>query len=209
MRSPGWCGAALALALVVSGAPAFGQADDAIDVIIKAEMTAQRIPGIAVAVIRKGDIVKAQGYGMANVEHAVPVTDRTIFQSGSLGKQFTATAIMLRVEDLRLLLADPISKITSPTVQQRGATITVRHLMTHTSGNSRLQRRFSSSYRLRLHRRPTRSCLAMSLPLDFATGDPTGSTATPDTSCLVRSSGKSRDRSTAMCCAIACSHRSV
>ena len=111
MRSRGWCGAALGLALIVSGAPAAGQADDAIDAVVKAEMAAQRIPGMAVAVIRKGEVVKAQGYGMANLEHAVPVTDRTIFQSGSLGKQFTATAIMLQVEAGKLSLADPISQV--------------------------------------------------------------------------------------------------
>ena len=52
---------------------------------------------MAVAVIQAGKVIKAQGYGLANVEHNVPVTPQTIFQSGSLGKQFTAAAVMLQV----------------------------------------------------------------------------------------------------------------
>ena len=72
---------------------------DPLDNIVRAEMSRQRIPGVAVAVVRGGQIIKAQGYGLANVEHDVPVTDETIFQSGSLGKQFTAAVVMLLVED--------------------------------------------------------------------------------------------------------------
>src|SRR5512134_506807 len=97
----------LALAALAYAPLNAGQADP-IDAIVNAEMQSQRIPGLAVAVIRKGEVVKAQGYGLANVEHNVPVTDRTIFQSGSLGKQFTATAVMLQVQDGRLALSDPI-----------------------------------------------------------------------------------------------------
>ena len=104
---------------------------DAIDTIVLEEMAAQRIPGMAVAVIRRGEIVKAQGYGLANVEHQVAVTDQTIFQSGSLGKQFTATVVMLQVEDGKLALTDPISKF-FPGAPLTWNAITVRHLLTHT-----------------------------------------------------------------------------
>jgi N-acyl-D-amino-acid deacylase len=110
-----------------------GRQGDAIDTIVRTQMDAQRIPGMAVAVIRNGEIVKAQGYGLANVEHAVAVTDQTIFQSGSLGKQFTATAIMLQVEDGTVALADPLDKF-FPNSPPAWRTITVRHLLTHTSG---------------------------------------------------------------------------
>ena len=75
----------------------------------------------------------ARGYGYANLEHMVPVTDETIFQSGSLGKLFTATAVMLQVEDGKLALTDPITKF-FPDAPPAWRPITVRHLLTHTSG---------------------------------------------------------------------------
>lgn len=118
---------------VLAYAPLNAGQSDPIDGIVTAEMASQRIPGMAVAVIRKGEIIKAQGYGLANVEHNVPVTDRTIFQSGSLGKQFTATAVMLQVEDGRLSLTDPIAKFFD-NAPASWRDITVRHLLTHTSG---------------------------------------------------------------------------
>src|SRR5687767_15981904 len=65
-----------------------------VDEYIRAEMQAQQIPGVSLAVIRNGEIVLARGYGLANIEHQVPVKPETIFQSGSMGKQFTATAVM-------------------------------------------------------------------------------------------------------------------
>ncbi len=103
-----------------------------IDTIVRDELASQRIPGMAVAVIRRGEVIHAQGYGLANVEHNVPVTDRTIFQSGSLGKQFTATAVMLQVQDGKLSLSDPLAKYFDGPETWRA--ITVRHLLTHTSG---------------------------------------------------------------------------
>lgn len=119
--------------LVLTQAPLAGRQADDIDTIVRREMAAQRVPGMAVAVIRRGEVVKAQGYGVANLEHQVPVTDRTIFQSGSLGKQFTAAAIMLQVQDGTLSLSDPLSKYFAP-APESWHTITVRHLLTHTSG---------------------------------------------------------------------------
>ena len=96
-------------------------------------MARQKIPGLAVAVIRNGVAVKAEGYGIANVEHNVPVTSKTIFQSGSVGKQFTAAAVMLLVEDGRMALTDSLTKF-FPDAPPHWARITVRHLLTHTSG---------------------------------------------------------------------------
>ena len=115
------------------GSSLAGRQHDAVDAIVREEMAAQRIPGMAVAVIRGGVVVKAQGYGVANAEHNVPVTDETIFQSGSVGKQFTATAIMLQVEDGKLALTDPLSKF-FPNGPATWRQITIRHLLTHTSG---------------------------------------------------------------------------
>src|SRR5208282_60754 len=83
---------------------------DAIDAYIGAEMAKQRIPGLALLVSRGGHVIRAQGYGLANVELQVPVKPETIFQSGSLGKQFTATAVMMLVEEGKIGLDDPLTK---------------------------------------------------------------------------------------------------
>lgn len=103
-----------------------------IDDFVFAEMRRQHVPGVAVGVVQKGRVI-ARGYGHANLEHLVPVTDRTIFQSGSLGKMFTAAAVMLLVEDGTLSLADPITTFFRDAPPGWSA-ITVRHLLTHTSG---------------------------------------------------------------------------
>jgi CubicO group peptidase (beta-lactamase class C family) len=92
----------------------------------------KQIPGCAVMVRRDGKVVLSAGYGMANLEHAVRVTPQTIFQSGSMGKQFTSMAVMMLVEEGKLSLDDPITKHLS--VPSKWSGITVRHLLTHTSG---------------------------------------------------------------------------
>ncbi|HET9710231.1 MAG TPA: serine hydrolase domain-containing protein [Pyrinomonadaceae bacterium] len=104
-----------------------------IDEYIRAEMQAQQIPGLALAVIKDGKMVIARGYGLANVELQVPVKPETIFQSGSTGKQFTATAVMMLVEEGKLSLDDKITKYFTDG-PEAWKNITVRHLLTHTSG---------------------------------------------------------------------------
>src|SRR5688500_11940171 len=79
-----------------------------VDEFIRAEMTRQKIPGLAIAIMDKGRVA-TKTYGLANVEHNVPVTDRTIFQSGSLGKMFTAAAVMLLIEEGKLKLTVSIT----------------------------------------------------------------------------------------------------
>ncbi|MBA3295742.1 MAG: beta-lactamase family protein [Acidobacteria bacterium] len=107
--------------------------DVRIDAYIRAEMSRQRIPGVAIAIARNGTPAKAQGYGLANIEHSAPVTAGTIFQSGSVGKQFTAAAAMLLVEDGRMSLSDPLTKY-FPDAPAHWKGIAIRHLLTHTSG---------------------------------------------------------------------------
>lgn len=104
-----------------------------IDAVVTAELKKQKIPGVAVAVIHNGKEVVAKGYGLANVEHDVPVTADTIFQSGSVGKQFTSAVIMLLAEKKKLSLDDTISTF-FPDAPARWNKVTVRHLLTHTSG---------------------------------------------------------------------------
>lgn len=104
-----------------------------VDEYVKAEMAQQRIPGLSLAVVKDGRVVLARGYGFATVEHQVPVKPETIFQSGSTGKQFTATAVMALVEDGKVALDEKISKYL-PQSPEAWKNITVRHLLTHTSG---------------------------------------------------------------------------
>jgi CubicO group peptidase (beta-lactamase class C family) len=100
---------------------------------VSREMSSQHTPGLSLAVMTNGHIVFAKGYGLANVEHQVPVKPETVFQSGSVGKQFTATAVMMLVESGKISLDDGISKFltNSPETWEN---IKVRHLLTHTSG---------------------------------------------------------------------------
>jgi CubicO group peptidase (beta-lactamase class C family) len=116
---------------VASATP--GDAIPTIDRFISTEMSRQRIPGMAVAVVKSGELVLAKGYGFANLEHQVPVTTHGIFQSGSIGKQFTAAAIMLLEEQGRLRLDDRIASYL-PRTKARWGSITLRQLLTHTSG---------------------------------------------------------------------------
>jgi len=106
---------------------------DAVDTYIRAEMEKQRIPGAALLVSRGGKIVRAQGYGLANVELQVAVKPETIFQSGSMGKQFTATAIMMLVEDGKISLDDPLNKY-FPDSPAPWKQVTIRELLSHTAG---------------------------------------------------------------------------
>jgi CubicO group peptidase (beta-lactamase class C family) len=122
---------ALCVAPIAAGRQAGGL--DRVDEFVRAEMTRQRVPGVAVAIVSKGDILAAKGYGLANVEYRVPVGPDTIFQSGSVGKQFTSAAVMLLVEQGKIGLEDPLTKF-FPDAPSSWRTITVRHLLTHTSG---------------------------------------------------------------------------
>src|SRR6266436_1897170 len=101
-----------------------------VDDLVRDEMQSQHIPGVSLLVNKEGKIVLAKGYGLANVEHQVPVNPETVFQSGSVGKQFTATAVMMLVEAGKISLEDKISKY-FPDAPESWQNITVRHLLTH------------------------------------------------------------------------------
>ncbi len=100
---------------------------------VNAEIARQHIPGVALLVARDGEIIRAQGFGLANVELQVPVKPATLFQSGSVGKQFTATAIMMLVEEGKIGLDDSITKY-FPEAPASWKPVTIRHLLTHTAG---------------------------------------------------------------------------
>ena len=108
-------------------------ARDTVDRYIEAEMARTHIPGVSLAVVRGAKVIKARGYGMADLEHEIPVTPETAFKIGSVSKQFLATGIMLLVQDGRLALDDPVSKF-YPNAPESWRGITLRHFLTHTSG---------------------------------------------------------------------------
>ncbi|MFZ0136493.1 MAG: serine hydrolase domain-containing protein [Candidatus Sulfotelmatobacter sp.] len=100
---------------------------------VRSEMQRQHIPGVALLVSRGGKIVQAEGFGLANVELQVPVKPETVFQSGSVGKQFTATAVMMLVEEGKVGLNDPLTKY-FPGAPASWKEVTVRELLSHTAG---------------------------------------------------------------------------
>jgi CubicO group peptidase (beta-lactamase class C family) len=91
-------------------------------------------PGCGVGLAANGRPLYVHGYGSANLEYGVPNTDSTVFESGSVAKQFTASAILLLVADGKLRLDDDIRKFIPEVPRFGGQTITIRNLLTHTSG---------------------------------------------------------------------------
>ena len=106
---------------------------DAIDDFVRERLRQLHLPGVAVAVVRDGKPVTTRTYGYANLELDVPVTEDTVFELGSLSKQFTAVAVMMLVEEGRIDLDASIAHYL-PEAPERWRAITVRHLLTHSSG---------------------------------------------------------------------------
>lgn len=123
------------LLVLLLATSAFSQSplEKSIDKFVETEMQRQNVPGVSLTVVKYGRPTIVKGYGFANLEHKVPVKPETIFQSGSVGKQFTAAAVMLLVEDGKIKLDEKISKYLGE-VPASWSGITVRHLLTHTSG---------------------------------------------------------------------------
>jgi CubicO group peptidase (beta-lactamase class C family) len=90
-------------------------------------------PGCAVGAAVRGETIVAKAYGMANLEHDVKNTPDTIFEAGSVSKQFTAAAVLLLARDGKLSLDDPVRKYL-PEVPDYGVPLTIRHMLNHTSG---------------------------------------------------------------------------
>ena len=90
-------------------------------------------PGCALSVIKDGQIVYKRGYGMADLDHDIPINPETVFHVASISKQFTAAAILLLAQDGKLSLDDEVRKYV-PELPDFGAPITIRQLIYHTSG---------------------------------------------------------------------------
>jgi D-alanyl-D-alanine carboxypeptidase len=106
---------------------------DKVDDYINAQMLRRHIPGLSLAVVRDGKIIKVKGYGLANVETNSPATPETVYKIASISKQFLAAGIMLLVEEGKIGLDDKVSKYLDGT-PETWREITIRHMLTHTSG---------------------------------------------------------------------------
>ena len=143
----------------------YGQVDST-DIIVQKMMKEQKIAGLALAVIKNGKATVNKGYGLANVEHNVPVTEKTVIRLGSVSKQFFATAILKLTEEGKLTIEDSVHKF-FPDAPETWRPIQVKHLMSHTSGLKREGPAYKNSV-IQPDLVIIRS--AYSLPLDFKTG---------------------------------------
>jgi len=122
----------LFLAVALLGIPLLSSADQ-VDKYVKAEMAKREIPGLALTIIQDGKTTKTAGYGFANLELKAPAKPETVFEIGSVTKQFTAACILLLQQEGKLSVDDKIAKYL-PEVPPSWSNITIRHLLNHTSG---------------------------------------------------------------------------
>ena len=142
---------------------------DRVDDYLKTEMERHRIPGVAVEIIRDGNAVKTAGYGLANLELRVAVEPDSVFEIGSVTKQFTAAAILLLAQDGKLSVDDKISKHLKG-IPASWTNVTIRHLLTHTSGIKNYTG--LDGFELRRHLTQQQFIEAIGKqPLDFPPGD--------------------------------------
>jgi len=131
------CSCLMAASLVVRSSPEGAEetTNAAVDAIF-ADLTKPGSPGCALGIYRDGKIIYTKGYGLANVEDNVPITPQTVFDVGSISKQFTAASILLLEKQGKLRLDDDVRKYIPelPDYSREGQKITILHLLNHTSG---------------------------------------------------------------------------
>jgi len=123
----------IALVLMLICCASATASGDGIDRYVETQMRYLHIPAVSLAVVRDGRIVKVKGYGLANIEANTAATPGTVYEIGSMTKQFTAAAVMMLVEEGKINLDDKITKY-FPEAPPGWNRITVRHLLNHTSG---------------------------------------------------------------------------
>ena len=123
----------LCLVLVLLCLGARSASADAIDDYLRERMQAFALPGVSIAIVEQGRVVRTGGYGLADVARRTPATPETVYKIASVSKQFIATAILLLAQDGKLSVDDRVSRHLpgTPASWQR---ITIRHLLTHTGG---------------------------------------------------------------------------
>jgi D-alanyl-D-alanine carboxypeptidase len=138
-----------------------------VDAYLQAEMEKRHIPGLSVAVVSDGKVLFASGYGLANVELSVPATPASVYKIGSITKPFTATAIMMLAEEGKIGLDDVILQHLHH-LPPAWSGITVRHLLTHTSGIKNFTNIANYPSIIRKDLAPEEIIgLVLELPLDF------------------------------------------
>jgi len=155
------------ITLVVFTFAAISARADDLDDFVRNVMQQRHIPALSIAVVKDGALMRTGAYGLADLEHNIAAHPDTVFKIGSTSKQFFASGIMLLVQDGKVDLSDKINKYLpdAPTSWQN---ITIRHLLTHTSGLVREAPGFDG-YKVQPDMDVIKS--AYSVPLLFKTGD--------------------------------------
>ena len=140
---------------------------DEVDKFVAAEMLAKHIPAVTLAVVREGKVIKAKGYGLANVELNVPAGVDTVYKIGSISKPIIATGIMILVEEGKIGLDDKVSKYLDGT-PETWKNISIRNFLSHTSGVVRESPGFNEG-----RVQPDFDVIkaAYTVPLNFVTGE--------------------------------------
>lgn len=162
----------LGVAFIILCSPLLAQSTqkpDEVDQYVEAFIKKRGIPGLSLAVVRDGKLVKAAGYGLANLELNVPAKPETVYEIGSISKHFTAEAILLLAEEGKLKLDDPLSKYLSE-APEAWKPITLRHILAHTSGLKDWEAANALSYR-REYTPEEFIKLMAPFPLDFTPGE--------------------------------------
>lgn len=155
--------------LMACGLGFFSVRGDPIEDYVKGEMERHQIPGVALTVISHGKAVKTAEYGQADLELRAPVTPQTVFEIGSITKQFTAAGILLLVQDGKLSVDEKINRYL-PKAPETWKDITIRHLLTHTSGLKSYTG--LDGFELRRHLTQAQFIAAIAVqPLEFQPGD--------------------------------------
>ncbi len=158
----------IAVAGVFLAASASAARADRIDDYIARQLKARSIPGVSLAVVQSGRVVRTGGYGTASLELDVPASERTVYEIGSISKQFTAEAVMLLVEEGKIAL-DERARHYMPDLPEAWSAITVRQLLTHTAGLHDWEAAGGFSYTV--DRTPAEFvAFVAKYPLDFAPG---------------------------------------
>ncbi|HEX4119442.1 MAG TPA: serine hydrolase domain-containing protein [Verrucomicrobiae bacterium] len=147
----------------------FHAAADPVDDLVRDQMNRHPIPGLALEIIQNGKPTKTAAYGLANLEWRTPATPQTVFEIGSMTKQFTAAGILLLAQDGKLSVDDKISRYLKD-IPETWRDITIRHLLTHTSG----LKNYTVLNGFELTRHLTQAQFIRKLgaePLNFAPGD--------------------------------------
>lgn len=112
----------------------FAQKQDVFDIYIKTLLKTDSIPGASFLIVKKGKVMKEASYGFSNLELRVPAKQKTVYELASISKPITATAIMKLVQDGKVVLDSTVFYYLGDALTEKYRTITVKQLMSHTSG---------------------------------------------------------------------------